>query len=618
MIPGSAKKRMAPKAGDGADARPWETFSETVGDGSRGLISEDLWNAFPAHEGVSAFFECTACEAVFEWDYVHYQCSGRSNGPPEASDVHHCHGPAKPPREFEPAPDAPEAASVDGGAPADTSDHDAPAKEAPARRRTGKRGKEVAAAGAGTRDDGEDGAGCGGESGDDRVKAGSASRAHKGLAVSLASLMYYLRHVPDVSEVCTVDDKERAEAIHILVAVMDADGNVPAACTTSWTQARRMLTKASISVKDARLCLAVLGGMAAFLGVQGEERDGDGPAASPLARATKGGTGSGGGGVGVAALRAGPFSMTEAEEGTVMVRPDTDSLYVRLPISQDGEGTPLGNPPRGGGKAGRQTVRLHHPSPAPWSLVGVRPLPLYHQRHIHRCWQLLHHSACAHWHAGHNCGPDVQRLPARVHGSGGHQQRPPGHGPGVSDQYRRLRSRQSVRGQGHPLLRPPRGRTAALRIIEGRDPSATTATVAMAWPVAAKLYNDSMATCLGARLRSVVAGSEGYDAALTAVRSATPSPGSGVPKFADIFCKAVQDAQAKVDTAERVQAALREERAERSARAGGNGKTTTRFDRLAHAREESEPRRGSGTYPRARGDDGRAYAGAGRATPTGM
>ena len=43
-----------------------------------------------------------------------------------------------------------------------------------------------------------------------------------------------------------------------------------------------------------------------------------------------------------------------------------------------------------------------------------------------------------------------------------------------------------------------------------------------------------------------------------------------------------------------------------------------RFDRLAHAREESEPRRGSGTYPRARGDDGRAYAGAGRATPTGM
>ena len=94
----------------------------------------------------------------------------------------------------------------------------------------------------------------------------------------------------------------------------------------------------------------VLGGMAAFLGVQGEERAGDGPAASPLARATKGGNGSGGGGVGVAALRAGPFSMREAEEGTVMVRPDTDSLYVRLPISQDGEGTPLGNPPAAVGK----------------------------------------------------------------------------------------------------------------------------------------------------------------------------------------------------------------------------------------------------------------------------
>ena len=78
----NGRKKKAPQAA----LKPWDTVVGVP----RGVVSEALWNAFPATPGVALQYKCEACATVFDWDFVHFRCPSRGNGPPLPSDIVHC------------------------------------------------------------------------------------------------------------------------------------------------------------------------------------------------------------------------------------------------------------------------------------------------------------------------------------------------------------------------------------------------------------------------------------------------------------------------------------------------------------------------------------------------
>lgn len=72
--------------------KPWDSVKGVPA----GVVSEELWNAFPKTQDVSAYYKCLGCETVFAWDFVHYSCSGRSGLAPLPSDIKHWKKAGKP------------------------------------------------------------------------------------------------------------------------------------------------------------------------------------------------------------------------------------------------------------------------------------------------------------------------------------------------------------------------------------------------------------------------------------------------------------------------------------------------------------------------------------------